>query len=285
MGFVKRILKMYYRDKGSVFFSFLGVFIIIGLYVLFLKNTTATDYKNLEGMSSVLDSWVMAGLIAAASITTSMGAYGIMIDDETNKIYKDFYSSPISRSKITAGYLINGVVVSLLMSIVTFVLAELYIVANGGELLTVVESLKVLAIIILTVFSSSSMVCLIASFVHTSNAYSNCSISLGALVGFLVGAYIPIGNLPSIVQTIIKLFPCSHSAALLRQIMMKQPMELSFANAPDSVVGTFKETMGMTFVYGDKTAGVGFHILYLLISAVLFYLLALLHMKSVYKKK
>ena len=38
LNLVKRNLKLYFRDKVSVFFSLLGVFIIIGLYVIFLER-------------------------------------------------------------------------------------------------------------------------------------------------------------------------------------------------------------------------------------------------------
>ena len=38
IGFTKRNLKVFFRDKPSVFFSLLAAFIIIGLYVLFLGD-------------------------------------------------------------------------------------------------------------------------------------------------------------------------------------------------------------------------------------------------------
>jgi len=36
IGFAKRNLLIFFRDKAAVFFSLLAVFLIIGLYALFL---------------------------------------------------------------------------------------------------------------------------------------------------------------------------------------------------------------------------------------------------------
>ncbi len=103
------------------------------------------------------------------------------------------------------------------MSVVTLIFGEIYIVANGGEIASLMTIVKVLGAILLSSFASSAMVCFIVSFVKTSNTYTMISIILGTLIGFLVGAYVCIGDLPSSVQWVIKLFPCAHAATLFRQ--------------------------------------------------------------------
>ena len=54
-----------------------------------------------------MDNWVMAGLLAITSLTTTMGAFGIMVTDRTKKIDKDFLSSPISQ-KHRRGYVLSA---------------------------------------------------------------------------------------------------------------------------------------------------------------------------------
>jgi multidrug/hemolysin transport system permease protein len=92
ISLVKRNLKMFFRDKTSVFFSLLSVFIIIGLYILFLGNLVSAGLKDLLGDSArfTTDSWIMAGLLSVTSITTTMGAFGTMVEDNSKKIIKDF---------------------------------------------------------------------------------------------------------------------------------------------------------------------------------------------------
>ena len=43
IAFAKRNLKLYFRDKGSVFFSLLGVFVILALYIFFLGDEFTKD--------------------------------------------------------------------------------------------------------------------------------------------------------------------------------------------------------------------------------------------------
>ena len=53
-----RNLKIFFRDKSSVFFSFLSVIIIIGLYVLFLGDVITSDMDGLPGVRFLMDSWI-----------------------------------------------------------------------------------------------------------------------------------------------------------------------------------------------------------------------------------
>ena len=89
--FMKRNLKLFFRDRSAVFFSLLAIFIIIGLYAVFLGDVWLTDsMKDIEHADVLMNSWLVSGLLAVASITTTMGAFGVMIDDKVKKINKDF---------------------------------------------------------------------------------------------------------------------------------------------------------------------------------------------------
>ena len=90
IGFAKRNIKLFFRDKSAVFFSLLAVFIIIGLYALFLGDVWTSSLSELgESAEVLMSSWIMAGLLAVTSVTTTMGAFGIMVDDRIKKIDKD----------------------------------------------------------------------------------------------------------------------------------------------------------------------------------------------------
>ena len=112
------------------------------------------------------------------------------------------------------------------MSIFTFLLGELYIVLYGGEFLSLQAMLKALGIIVLTVGASSAMVFLLVTSVKSANAFGTLSTLIGTLIGFLTGVYVPIGNLPEFIQNVIKIFPISHAAAALRQVMMAEAIPL-----------------------------------------------------------
>jgi multidrug/hemolysin transport system permease protein len=272
---VKRNLLIFFRDKGSVFFSLLAVFVIIGLYVLFLGDMMVRIMRDLPGARFLMDSWIMAGLVAVTPVTTSLGAMGSVLLDKKYGMYKDFAASPLKRSTIAAGYILSGFLISLILTLLTYILAEIYILLYGGELLPVKAVLKVLGLIVFTTISSSIMMFYLVSWFKSVNAYAAASTVTGTLIGFLTGIYIPIGNLPNAVQTAIKLFPPSHAAVLLRRIMMEQAEKVTFAGAPAEMLEKFRLEIGLAFKVGDSILSPYLSLLYLLLFMVVFFALTL----------
>ncbi len=274
--FAVRNLKIFFRDKASVFFSLLAVFIIIGMYALFLGDVWVGSMRDMKGTRFLMDSWIMAGLLSVTSVTTTMGAFGIMVEDKSKKILKDFISSPIKRSKLVGGYALGAFATGVLMSLVTLVLAELYILTSGGEIVSMISLLKIFGMIIISTFMNTAIIFLVVSFFTSSNAFATASTIIGTIIGFLTGIYLPIGQLPEAVQWVVKLFPVSHSAALFRQIMMAEPMAATFAGAPDSVLNQFQQMMGVTLMIGDKPVNTITSLGIIFFTAILFYGLSIL---------
>lgn len=273
---VKRNLKIYFQDKASVFFSMLSVIIIFALYIFFIGDSISSGLKFLPHPNRLMRAWMLAGMLASASITTSLGAYGVMISDRENKTIKDFYSSPVSRRQIAGGYIITGFIISIIMSIFTLIFGEIYMGMIGGAVLDMDILLKLFGVIVLSAFASSAIASFIISFLKTNSAYSAASMIVGTLIGFLIGAYIPIGNLPENVQWLVKYFPCAHSAVLYRQLLMESSIKENFANQPTAVLKETKEILGVVFVYNGHTASAWMSVVALLITGVVFYLLAVL---------
>ncbi|MCI6052908.1 MAG: ABC transporter permease [Limosilactobacillus mucosae] len=273
---VKRNLKIYFQDKASVFFSMLSVIIIFALYIFFIGDSISSGLKFLPHPNRLMRAWMLAGMLASASITTSLGAYGVMISDRENKTIKDFYSSPVSRRQIAGGYIITGFIISIIMSIFTLIFGEIYMGMIGGAVLDMDILLKLFGVIVLSAFASSAIASFIISFLKTNSAYSAASMIVGTLIGFLVGAYIPIGNLPENVQWLVKYFPCAHSAVLYRQLLMESSIKENFANQTTAVLKETKEILGVVFVYNGHTASAWMSVVALLITGVVFYLLAVL---------
>ncbi len=276
---LSRNLRLFFRDRMSVFFSLLSVIIIIGLYVLFLGDVISQSLVDMgDNVRFMIDSWIMAGLLAVTSMSGTLGALGIMVEDNAKKTGKDFMASPVKRSTLAAGYAFNAIIVGVILCAITLLLAEAYILIYGGKLMGAGTLLKVFGLLILSVFSSSSMVFLIATFLKSVNAFGTVSTIVGTLIGFLTGIYIPIGNLPAGVQMIIKVFPVSHAGALFRQIMMEEPMALVFAGAPADMVESFKIEMGIVFQIGEHTVTSMESVLILIATTLVFYGLAILNL-------
>lgn len=273
---LKRNLKLYFRDRGSVFFSLLAVLIIIVLYAVFLGDVWLNDnMKQLADPQQLMDTWLAAGLLAVVSVTTTLGAFGVMVGDRASGIKKDFYASPIRRSAITAGYIGAALLIGLIMSVVALALAQGYILINGGAWLKLPVVLKTLALSLLVTTASTAMMCFVATFFKSFNSFAMGSTLVGTLIGFLTGIYLPIGALPNGVQWVIKLFPVSHAAALLRQTLMVDALAHSFSDVPAAFLEEFELYMGVRYEFGGTLLSPLGSVLILVGTALLFYALSL----------
>ena len=278
INFMKRNLLVFFKDKASVFFSLLSVFIIIGMYALFLGDVWTSGMTDITGARYLMDSWIVAGLIAVTSVTTTMGAFGTMVEDQSTKRIKDIRSAPLPRVSIAGGYILSSFIIGVIMSIVALVLCELYIVGGGGAALGGMALVKVFGLILLSTFSNTALVLFFVSFFRSNNAFSIASTIIGTVIGFMTGIYIPIGQLPEGVQWVIKLFPPSHSAMLLRQVIMDDALKTSFAGAPAESLNSFKELMGVTFKIGETQVTPMLSITILVIAGVVFLGLSMINL-------
>lgn len=284
ISFAKRNIKIYFKDKTSVFFSLLAVFIMVLIYVFFLRGTLIKSFSNqISNVELLVDWWIAAGMLSVASVTTTLGAFGILIDDKTKKSNKDFIVSPISNKNIIGGYILSSVFIGIIMSVITLVIMNIYIALNGGDFLNLLAVLKILGIIALSTVANSAILLLLVSSLKNSSSFSTASSIIGTAIGFVVGAYIPIGSMPETIRFIVKCCPASHTAVILRQIMTKELMADSFKNVPSEFIDSFKQTLGITFKFGSVEISMLTSVLVLVLAIVLFYGLAIL--KFSFKKK
>ena len=282
ISFVSRNLKVFFRDKTAVFFSLLAVLIVLGLYIFFLGDVWIDSFPNIKGVKNLMNCWIIAGLIGVTSVTANMGAFGTMIEDKSKNKIKDFYVSPIKKSKIVGGYIISSFIVGSMMSVVTLIISQIYLVYSGVYVLNFKELTEVFLIMLMTSLSNSAMILFIVSLFSSEKAFSTASTIVGTLIGFITGIYLPISMLPDSVQIIVKLFPTSHGISILRQIFMKKQMDISFADVPTNYINEFKESMGVVYYINDKLVSNTASVFILIASTIIFFFLAVL---ILYKKK
>ena len=280
IAFTKRNIKLYLRDKAGVGFSLLAVFIVIGLYVLFLGDVYASDMEAFDYGKEMMDAWVMAGVLAITSMTTTLGILGTVVRDKEQGLLKDFYVSPIQKWKIAGGYLLSSYIVGVVMSLIALVIAEIYIIANGGNMLSAEALLKVLGMILLTSFMNTAIMLLVVSFIKSMGAFSTVSTIIGTLIGFLTGIYLPIGMLLEPVQWVIKLFPVSHAAVVFRNIMMADMMDKAFKDVPADIVLDVKQQLGVVFFFGDRELSILTSVIIVVVVGVVFLGLAIANIRK-----
>jgi len=279
-----RNVRVFVRNRTSVFFSFLSVLIIIGLYALFLGRVQVNGIRavvgDIAGIRPLVDSWIMAGLLSVNAVTITLGVLGTMVFDVEHKRFSDFVVAPVRRSSVVVSYLISAWVIGLLFSLIALVAAELYIVSGGGQLLSAVQALEVVEMLALAVVSSSSIMYLVASFLRSGSAFGVLSTLLGTLIGFITGVYVPMGVLPDAVQKFVVLVPFSHSASMLRQVFCEIPLAMVFAGAPPSAQAGYVRTYGIRLFWGDTEISMTVMLAVLAAVAVVFLLLSALKLRS-----
>lgn len=274
----KRNMMLFFQSPTSVFFSFMAVFVVLFLYICFLGDMMIEPLKQSfpDTAREISDTWIMAGTLGIVSLTTSLSVLGIVIEDKSNHQVDDFYVAPISSLQLTMAYMISTLLITMIISYVTLAIAEIYIIAYGGAMMSMACLLKVSGVMLLSICCCTSMLYFVMSFFQSATSFSNVTTIIGTLSGFLMGIYVPVGSLPGFLQTIIAWFPPSHGAALLRDIMMENVLQASFPAEASDALESFKQQFGLTFAYGDHICSNIEHLLILIAMGVVFFLFNML---------
>ncbi|MCK7485767.1 MAG: hypothetical protein MZU97_09620 [Bacillus subtilis] len=197
---LRRNLRVYFRDRATVFFSMLGVIIIIGLYLDVPGQHAVRGRRVRRRERPVHDGLLDHGRRHRRRLDHDRDgcASGSMVDDTQKKIIRDFEVSPVQplaarRSPMSvvldrdrhrhdaASRSCPG--------------GSLHPDQRRGDSSRLRRCSGYSASVILSVSASSAFVFFITTFLKTANAFSTVSTILGTIVGFLTGAYIPMGVL------------------------------------------------------------------------------------------
>lgn len=287
LSLTKRNLLLFFRDKASVFFSFLSVLIILGLYILFLSDMQVLNIEQIAGkvpgISALVNSWVMAGLIAVSTVTLSLGALGRIVADRQNNAMNDFLVAPIKRWHMFFSYILSALIITMIISIVLIIIAEIYIISKGGVLLTLIQVLKVMGITILCCLSSSLLMLFIVSFLRSEQTFSLVSTIVGTMIGFFTGAYIPMGIMPKAVQMFSNILPASQGASLLRKVFLEKPLLEVFGKAPGAAL-EYKKLEGVNLYVGSHELTSEMMLFYIILSIAILTIINIIRFKKMKNK-
>lgn len=264
-----RNLLLFFKDKTTVFLSFLAEFIVIVLYILFIRDNLIENFQSFSQADLLIDVWMMAGILGISSTSTTMGVYTILVEDQSKKIYRDFMTAPIRHTSIIGGYLTAAISIGIFMTFFLFLMWEFYIsirydVHPGADRIFIIYG-----IIFLSSISSACLTLFLVSFLKTSSALASCCTILGSLIGFLTGIYLPMGSLPETVKLLVMGFPVSHGVVLFRQNLMEPFMIDSFGSLEIENAQYFIKYMGIQYYYKDETLSWKFSICYLLFFSII----------------
>jgi multidrug/hemolysin transport system permease protein len=245
-------MKVFFRDRGLVLGSLMGAAIVFILYVLFIGEIMTKGYEDtVPDVASVISAWAMSGVVAVVPVTVTIGAFSVMVNDRINRRTDDFRISPMRSYEIAGGHLISTLVIGTVMTLLVLVLAEAYVVVNGGNILSPLMMLEAVLVILLTVLSCGAIAFVIMMFINSSGALSVTNAMFGTMSGFLAGAYVPIGMYPTSVQSVLGFVPLTHSASLMRKVMMDDAYSGPLSDMDPGPLAEFGRDMGVDIYIGD----------------------------------
>lgn len=273
---IKRHLKIYIRDKGTLISSLVAIFVTIGLYLLFLGNYLENTIDQSIGTNSgnflFVNTWVLSGIIIVSSVTISLGVFGVKVKDYETGIYTSFAVSPVKKLAIVFSYIMAAWLMSLVVTLVVLLIWTLVMGILGYQIITVSTIPLLLIYITLNSLSATSFTFFVVNFVKSVTAFSSVSTILGTLTGFLAGIYLPIGALPSYVQYIMKFFPPTYGVAQIRSLLTKEPLKAITKGDSSSTVEQLKLDMGIHVKIFNHVLK-NYEIIYLLLFVIVLFIL------------
>lgn len=234
-GMTVRNIKVYFKDKGTVFFSILAPLIVFMLYILFLKDTYidgimqnlngAENLINKSDIDSIANTWLLAGILASSTITVSFNSLSVMVGDKERKVDYDFNSSPCYGMPVILSYFVGAFINTFIISTGILAVGLIVISIIGNAYLTFVGILELLLITIIASASSTMIMMVIASLFKKMSSLGAFGGLISAAIGFIIGAYIPLGSFDQTTQSIMAILPGSQIAALYRNVLMSGCVE------------------------------------------------------------
>ena len=204
---VKRHLLVFFNNRMRVFFTLMVPFIVFVIYIFFLRNlelltvkdvfreSTIDVLKNFDPagnaeinrhVGTILDSWMLSGIMAFSTLTVSLQTNNIIVADKENGINRDFASSPVSNTILILSYFIFNFIVTLIVSFIFIVVCFIYLAALGEFVLTFLDVITILGVLLFSTINSVLFTILICSFVSKDMTMVSIMTVFSSAIGFLI---------------------------------------------------------------------------------------------------
>jgi multidrug/hemolysin transport system permease protein len=235
----RRHLLVFFKNKIRVMYTLLVPVIIFAVYVLFLRDMELLTVENTllkmgieadetlyKHVCTLVDSWMLSGITALSTITVALQTNSVFVEDKQNGVNRDFASSPIHRNVLIGSYFLFNFLVTAAICFVFLLICALYLGLMGEFVLTFSNVLTIFAVLLFTTVVSTLMTIFICTFVKTEATMASIVAVFSTAMGFLIGAYMPLGMLPHWVQNFCAFIPGTYSCSLLRYSFMETPLNL-----------------------------------------------------------
>lgn len=271
ISLVKRNIKIFYRTKGNIFFSMLSIIILVALHFAIFRSMYADNWIYVtsqisgliierENLTWIADSLMFSAIIPLGAVTISLTAIGTMVADKETNALSDFLISPIKRGILLTSYLMSSFIIGFTVLSLFIIFFCIYFFVMYGITFTALQlGLIVMAKIGSLIFANIFMLLLI-SFLKKQQSLSTLGSILGTSIGFLSGAYIPIGMFGDIIGTLFSALPFLQLTVLTRQAFLYEIQTIT-PLTHEMLTGEIARNFGMEVWFGNNLISTQFTIL------------------------
>lgn len=257
LAFTQRNLMVYLKNKSSIFFSVLTSVIVLGLYLLFLRDNytqpliEVADQMSLglsaKDISLLSDEVIIAATISLSTITIPVTVLQNVVNDKEKRIDYDILSSPLKRWEIILGYFLSAVIASFALSSLLTTIAWIYLYFQADTAVNTRNMLQIYSLNLLSSLSSSALYMIVVSFIQRQASFSSFYGLFSAMIGFIVGAYVPISQFPEMVQNIFLFVPQTHLTCLYRRLYTENLLDYLYQTTNHPAAAGFLNEMKRIF--------------------------------------
>ncbi len=280
---VKRNILVYLRNSTTVIFSLMAPVLILVIYTLFMGDiqvdmldgvmTGVPDVSD-ETMKMIVNAWMIPGIVAISCLTVALNGMLVMIEDKERGTVNDFTASPLKPVTRLLSYVIAAFILTFTICLVFLMIGMTYLAITTGVYFSIAAFFELVGILLLSSLSAVLGLMCIMTFFKTIMGVSAFTGIFSALIGFLIGAYLPVSMLPMGIQNLANLIPGSYSTGLFRRIFMNALFEQTTDLSP-AFVEQIKDVYSFELVLFGQTINKNGMYLYLAGSIIVFFLLYL----------
>ena len=258
---IKRNIKMFFKDKGMFFTSFITPAILLVLYATFLSDVFRDSFllnlpQGIKISDKLIDSLVasqlMSSLLAVSCVTVAFCSNFLMVQDKVNGTIKDLRISPAKSSLISLSYYVATLISSLIICFAATAICFAYL-ATLGFYMSVADVFLLILDVFLLVLFGTALSSVINFFLSSQGQLSAVGTIISAGYGFICGAYMPIASFGEGLQKAIAFFPGTYGTSLLRNHSMRGVLsEMQKEGLPEDAVNSLKDGLDCNIYFFDN---------------------------------
>ena len=238
LNLTKRHFLVFFKNKIRVLYTLLVPIIILLVYILFLRNLELSTVQNIlyeleveatpeltTYINTLVDSWMLSGIIILSTITISIQTNNIIINDKENGVNRDFASSPIKNSYLIGSYFLFNFIVTMFLCLIVMLICFVYLAIMGEFFLTFIDFLIAFGVLTLSTAVSTLLTIFICSFIKHESTLASIIAVFSTVAGFVIGAYMPLSMFPDWFRNICGFVPGTYSTDLMRFAFMATPLD------------------------------------------------------------